>query len=63
MPLEATTLEQRIPESDVLPHIEDTSDLVNAVRNGCLVQVRWNDLTEAEKRQAYNSLFSPYELY
>jgi hypothetical protein len=35
------------------------NDLVNAIRDGNLVEIRWCDLTESEKRQAYNALFSP----
>jgi hypothetical protein len=52
----------RVIESDLSQRIEDT-DLVNAIRNGKLVQVRWNDLTEAEQRQAYHNMFLATNLY
>lgn len=35
------------------------NDLVNAIRDGKIVEIPWNQLTEAEKRQAYNALFNP----
>ena len=35
------------------------NDLVNAIRDGKIVEIPWKDLTEAEKRQAYNALFNP----
>lgn len=30
-----------------------------AIRNGLIVEVSWNDLTESEKRDAYVAMFSP----
>lgn len=30
-----------------------------AIRNGRIVPVDWNDLTESEKRDAYVAMFSP----
>ncbi len=46
-------------EDDLLQHSED--DLtVNAIRDGKLVNVFWNELTEAEKRAAYCDLFRIY---
>lgn len=64
MQQEATipTLEQRIPESDILPHLED-DDIVNAIRDGRLVRIRWNDLYESEKRAAYDAIFRPCDIY
>jgi len=45
-------------EPDLKEHIED--DLkVNAIRDGKLVEVFWNDLTEGERRAAYVALFDP----
>ncbi len=44
-------------EADVLVHVEDTPGLVNAVRNGKLVQVSWNELTEDEQRAAHAVMF------
>ncbi|HYU72013.1 MAG TPA: hypothetical protein VEL31_04985 [Ktedonobacteraceae bacterium] len=45
-------------ETDLKEHIED--DLkANAVRDGKLVEVAWNDLTEDERRAAYVALFDP----
>lgn len=35
------------------------NDLVNAIRDGKLVAVRYDELTHEEKRQAYNAIFSP----
>lgn len=35
------------------------NDLVNAIRDGKLVEVRWSDLSEDEKRDAYCRLFNP----
>lgn len=51
-----TWLPNTMPESDVLPHIEDTP-LVNAIRDGKLVEVRWNRLTDEEQRQARARMF------
>jgi len=33
--------------------------IVSAIRDGKLVEVSWNDLTEGEKRDAYVALFHP----
>jgi len=45
-------------EPDLKEHIED--DLkVNAIRDGTLFEVFWNDLTEGERRAAYVALFDP----
>jgi len=45
-------------EPDLKEHIED--DLkVNAIRDGKLVEVSWNDLTEDERRAAYVAMFDP----
>jgi hypothetical protein len=38
-------------ETDLHAHIEDACT-VNSIRNGKLVAVRWNDLTEEERRCA-----------
>lgn len=35
------------------------NDLVNAIRDGKLVEVRFYELTSDEKRAAYNALFNP----
>ncbi len=51
-----TPTDQRMSESDVLVHIQDTP-LVNAIRDGKLVQVSWNELTEAERRAAQVVMF------
>ncbi len=48
----------RMIEPDLKEHIED--DLkVNAVRDGKLIEVFWNDLTEDERRAAYVAMFDP----
>ena len=47
----------QIIESDIIPHIEDTPELVNAIRDGRLVQVSWNDLTPEERRAANAVMF------
>ncbi len=48
----------RMIEPDLKEHIED--DLkVNAIRDGKLVEVSWNDLTEDERRAAYVAMFDP----
>jgi hypothetical protein len=38
---------------------ENTQQSVSAIRDGELVSLDWDDLTEAEKRAAYVVLFSP----
>jgi len=38
-------------ENEIPLHLEDACT-VNAIRNGKLVAVRWNDLTDSEKRTA-----------
>jgi hypothetical protein len=47
----------QILESDIIPHIEDEPELVNAIRNGRLVQVSWNELTDEEQRAARANMF------
>lgn len=49
-----------IAECDLQAHIEDDLE-VNAIRNGQLVSVRWNELTDDERRAAYDVLFCIYE--
>jgi hypothetical protein len=51
-----------------ITHEDDTAtirqdDLVNAIRNNTLVQVRWDELTEDERRQAYHNMFLAADLY
>jgi hypothetical protein len=60
--VQATPTINRVIESDISQHIEDT-DLVNAIRGGRLVQVSWNDLSEDEQRQAYHNMFLATSLY
>ncbi len=48
----------RIIETDLQAHVEDDIT-VNAIRDGKLVEVLWNDLTEGERRAAYVALFDP----
>jgi hypothetical protein len=50
------------PQRAIRQHIEDTN-LVNAIRNGKLVQVSWNQLTPDEKRAAYRNMFLASGLY
>ena len=48
-----------VREDDLEQHIED--DLkVNAIRDGKLVEVPWNELTDDERRAAYVELFHMY---
>jgi len=47
---------------------DDTSliqqdDLVNAIRDNRIVQVRWDELDESERRQAYHNMFLAADLY
>jgi|GEM_PF-5389791 orotate phosphoribosyltransferase-like protein len=47
---------------------DDTSliqqdDLVNAIRDNRIVQVRWDELDESERRQAYVNMFLANDLY
>lgn len=49
-----------VREDDLQQHIEDTP-LVSAVRNGKLVELPWNALTDEERRKANNVLFHIYE--
>ncbi len=58
----STTIEQRIPDCDIPVHLDDEI-VVNAIRNGQIIQVYWNELTESERREAYNATFSPYSIY
>ncbi len=55
----STTAKQpnRVIESDVLVHIQDTPELVNAIRNGKLIEMSWNELTPDEQRQARANMF------
>lgn len=55
-----TTQPNRVIESDQLQHIQDTPDLVNAIRDGKLVQVTWNELTPEERRAAECVTFALY---
>jgi hypothetical protein len=48
----------RIIETDLVQHIEDDIT-VNAIRDGKLVEVFWNNLTEDEQRAAYVAMFDP----
>ncbi|HYU72388.1 MAG TPA: hypothetical protein VEL31_06880 [Ktedonobacteraceae bacterium] len=48
----------RLIETDLQAHVEDDIK-VNAVRDGKLVEVSWNDLTEDERRAAYVATFHP----
>ncbi len=48
----------RLMETDLEQHIEDDLE-VNAIRDGKLVQVYWNALTEDERRAAYVATFHP----
>jgi hypothetical protein len=60
----------RVIESDLLTHIEDTK-LYWTTRNGHQVKRFWNELSatekqqqrEAEARAAYNDLFNPCGIY
>jgi hypothetical protein len=61
--VQTTPTTNRVIESDLQQHIEDTDELVGAIRNGKLVQVRWNDLSEGEQRQAYHNMFLANNLY
>ena len=49
---------------DWFVELSQENPLVNAIRfvNGRkrIVEVRWNELTESEQRQAYNAVFDPY---
>lgn len=45
-------------EDDLTSHIEDDL-IVNAIRNGHLVPMRWNDLTPEERLAAYAATFNP----
>lgn len=38
-------------------------ELVNAIRGNRIVQVRWDELTEDERRQAYHNMFLATDLY
>ena len=48
-----------VREDDLEQHIEDDMK-VNTIRDGKLVEVAWNELTEAERRAAYVGLFDIY---
>ena len=48
-----------VREDDVQQHIEDDL-MVNAIRDGKIVQVRYNELTEDERRAAEVALFGIY---
>lgn len=45
-------------DQDLDAHIADDL-LVNAIRGGKLVPIRWHNLTEAEKRAAYYATNQP----
>ena len=63
MIVETIPAQKSMPESDLIPHIEDTPELiemVNAIRNGVMVQVSWNDLTQDERRAANAVTFALY---
>jgi len=47
-----------IIEPDLAQHI-DYRPTVNAIRDGKLIEVSWNDLTEDERRAAYVVMFNP----
>ena len=47
---------QHLTESDLLQHVEDDIK-VNAIRDGRLVEVSWNDLTPEERRAANAVMF------
>jgi len=38
-------------------HAHTSEMLVNAIRNGKMVRIRWSELTDDEKRQAHVNLF------
>jgi len=40
-------------------HAHTSEMLVNAIRGGRLVRVRWSELTDNEKRDAYRNCFQP----
>lgn len=46
----------RVIESDIIPQIEDTP-LVNAIRDGKLIELSWNELTDDEQRAARANMF------
>ncbi|MBV9616406.1 MAG: hypothetical protein JO031_13185 [Ktedonobacteraceae bacterium] len=50
-----------IREDDMQTHIED-SLTVNAIRDGLLIDVPWNELTDEERRAAYVTTFHIYEV-
>ncbi len=50
----------RVVESDITQHVEDDIT-VNAIRNGKIVQVYWNELTDGEREEAvHNICFNEY---
>ena len=54
-----TTLDVTRPD-DLAAHIDDEIR-VNAIRNGQLVEVYWNDLTDDERTAArYAMFYNPY---
>jgi hypothetical protein len=54
-----STIERAI-ETDLQAHIEDGLT-VNAIRDGRIVQIRWNDLTPDERHGAQTVTFHLYE--
>lgn len=46
-----------IVEPDLHAHTSEL--LVNAIRGGRMVRVRWSELTDDEKRGAYRNCFQP----
>ena len=51
--------QRRLADSDLQAHIEDGL-IVQRMVNGQVVPCRWNDLTEEERRAAYESMFDPH---
>ena len=55
-----TSTSTLIRDDDMQQHIEDDLN-VNAIRDGKLVEVYWNELTESEQQAArYNLFYNPY---
>jgi hypothetical protein len=42
-------------------HAHTSEMLVNAIRGGRIVRIRWSELTPGEQRQAHVNLFHSYE--
>lgn len=56
---DSTTLERQI-EQDQEAHIENTLSMPNAIRDGKLTPVHWNELTDEEQRAARARMFQLY---